>query len=307
MGRSHLSISAVTAAPIFGYLSRPENAWKSNKQLARELGTVELKIRRAKHKYKWGQTVRLTIKKMRRDAGLQPRSELDQVVVDDYAEKMRSGTQFVPPTVFFDGTSYWLADGFHRAAAALLAGIKSLHVEVIQGDKRDAKLFAAGANAEHGLRRSNADKRRSVLSLLSDEEWGARADNWIAGKCKVSHTFVENLRRETGRSTCNVASAPVRQCSDGRTMNTVNIGRKPAPRQDAEPSTNGYHEPEPVEPETAGAIAEPEPEMAPWPFSLGVSMLAKLIARHFATDALEALLRDLAGRAGFTLTPIDRG
>lgn len=36
---------------------------------------------------------------------------------------------------------------------------------------REAILFIVGANASHGLRRTNADKRRTVERLLADEEW----------------------------------------------------------------------------------------------------------------------------------------
>ena len=37
------------------------------------------------------------------------------------------------------------------------------------GGLRDAILFSVGANAAHGLRRTNADKRRTVLLLWEDE------------------------------------------------------------------------------------------------------------------------------------------
>jgi len=32
-------------------------------------------------------------------------------------------------------------------------------------------LYAVGSNATHGLRRSNADKRRAAQMLLEDPEW----------------------------------------------------------------------------------------------------------------------------------------
>jgi hypothetical protein len=40
---------------------------------------------------------------------------------------------------------------------------------------RDAILYAVGANASHGLKRTNRDKRNAVL-LLKDLEWGRRQD-----------------------------------------------------------------------------------------------------------------------------------
>jgi hypothetical protein len=53
-----------------------------------------------------------------------------------------------------------------------------------------------GANATHGLRRTNADKRRAALTLLQDEEWQRWSNREIARQCGVTHTFVAKLRRE---------------------------------------------------------------------------------------------------------------
>src|SRR5690606_32244658 len=51
-----------------------------------------------------------------------------------------------------------------------------------------------GANGQHGLRRSTADKRRCIELLLRDEEWGARSDRWIAKKCGVDNKTVAAAR-----------------------------------------------------------------------------------------------------------------
>jgi hypothetical protein len=40
---------------------------------------------------------------------------------------------------------------------------------------------SVSANAPHGLRRTNADKRRAVVRLLEDTEWSQWADREIAG------------------------------------------------------------------------------------------------------------------------------
>lgn len=65
------------------------------------------------------------------------------------------GVEFPSLTVFFDGSHYWLADGFHRFFAAKKHGLGAMSAEVYQGTRRDAVLYAAGANARHGLRRTN--------------------------------------------------------------------------------------------------------------------------------------------------------
>lgn len=51
-------------------------------------------------------------------------------------------------------------------------------------------------NAEHGLRRSHADKRRAVQMALEDPELGQCSNREIAKLCKVSHSFV-NATRES--------------------------------------------------------------------------------------------------------------
>jgi hypothetical protein len=50
-------------------------------------------------------------------------------------------------------------------------------------------LYAVGANASHGLKRTNRDKRNAVLVLLKDPEWQGWSDREIARRCVVSpHT-----------------------------------------------------------------------------------------------------------------------
>jgi len=75
-----------------------------------------------------------------------------------------------PITVFFDRTDHWLADGFHRFFGPQKVGRESILAEIHNGTRRDAILYACGANNEHGLRRTNADKRKAITLLLQDED-----------------------------------------------------------------------------------------------------------------------------------------
>lgn len=143
-------------------------------------------------------TIALDIAELRRDGGTQPRAAMDRTAVAEYADAIKAGAEMPPIVAFYDGTSYWLADGFHRVSALGLAGKRSALVVVHQGTKRDAVLYSVGTNAAHGLRRSSADKRRAVETLLSDEEWGGKSDRWIAKACAVSHPFVAKVRAESG-------------------------------------------------------------------------------------------------------------
>lgn len=135
----------------------------------------------------------IPLTKIRIDGGTQSRTELNQDVVAEYAEAYRAGAQMPPVTVFFDGASFWLADGFHRYFGAKAAGLAEIHEERQPGAQRDAVLFSLSANAKHGLRRSNADKRRAVETLLADPEWATWPQAKIAGACGVSREYVNRL------------------------------------------------------------------------------------------------------------------
>ncbi len=87
-------------------------------------------------------------------------------MAEGYSEDMAAGAVFPAIVLFFDGAEYWLADGFHRREAAEAAGLEAIACDVREGGLRDTILFSVRANAAHGLRRTNADKRRAVTILL---------------------------------------------------------------------------------------------------------------------------------------------
>ncbi len=139
--------------------------------------------------------VNLKIKLIRIDGGTQIREKINNRTVEEYAEDMKNGATFPPIIVFLDSSGeYWLSDGFHRVLAAGVADREEINAEVRQGELREAILFSCGANATHGLRRTNKDKRNSVLKFLSDRDWTKFSNNQISKICGVSHTFVNKLR-----------------------------------------------------------------------------------------------------------------
>lgn len=136
------------------------------------------------------------IAKIRMDGGTQPRAKLFEEVVADYAEDMKQGAEFPPVVIYYDGEEYWLADGFHRVRAKEAIGAKKVTAEVHLGTNRDAVLHSVGANSAHGLRRTNADKRRAVIRLVRDREWRKWSDREIARRCGVSAKLVGSARKE---------------------------------------------------------------------------------------------------------------
>jgi hypothetical protein len=167
---------------------------------------------------------------IRLDQSAQPREALNTDKTAEYAEAMKAGDKF-PALVVFEGEGgVWLADGFHRHYAAQQAGIKSMSCRVLPGGLRDAILYSVGANATHGVPRSDADKERAVLRLLNDAEWAGWTDREIAIRCRVSHTYVANVRKKHAAVTGNVASERTYRTKHGTvaTMKTagINTGRR---------------------------------------------------------------------------------
>ena len=140
----------------------------------------------------------LPVKHIELNTGVQPRHRLDKTTIKEYAEDMRNGALFPPIVVFHEEGSerYICASGFHRVNAAGEAEKETILCDVRTGSVRDATLFAVSANAEHGLRRNNKDKRKAVTMLLQDPEWQTRSAEWIADACRVSRPFVSSVRSD---------------------------------------------------------------------------------------------------------------
>lgn len=131
------------------------------------------------------------------DAKCQMRDEVSWQMVQEYAEDMEAGDVFPPLIVFHKAADRWyVADGFHRLRAALKLGLKEIKCEVRHGGLRDAILYAVGANAKQGMRRSNADKHKAVLSMLSDREWKQWNDAELGRRCNVSSKLVQVIREK---------------------------------------------------------------------------------------------------------------
>jgi hypothetical protein len=128
------------------------------------------------------------------DQKLQSRAEINEQTIEDYAESLKQGDEFPPVLAYFDGISYYLTDGYHRYHAHKKAGKAGIICEVVNGTFTDAVLRATSVNSKHGMRRTYADKRKAVMTLLDDFEWSQWSNSEIARHCGVSHTFVASLR-----------------------------------------------------------------------------------------------------------------
>lgn len=202
------------------------------------------------------------IHKIERDDALQARVKLDRKVVKDYAGKMKNGTEF-PPLVLYqegegDAARYWLADGWHRLAAYELTKKTRVPVRIIAGVYRDALLYALGANSQHGLQRSTADKQKAVETFLMDPEWQQWSNEEIAKRVHVDAKTIGNRRRKLEKEGKIPVITTRKSNRNGKTTTTSTdkIGRKRQPVEPATSPQNGVKD-NVVEPETHIISEEP--------------------------------------------------
>ena len=139
----------------------------------------------------------LKLKQIRLDGGTQVRAAIKEEAVMRYATDLEGGSVFPPMRVFFDGTDYWMSDGFHRYHAALRIGMATFPCDVETGTPRDALFFGSSANNLHGQPMDNADKRKVTMIFVEDFEWGEWSNAEIARKVGVSAPFVAKMRGES--------------------------------------------------------------------------------------------------------------
>jgi len=169
------------------------------------------------------------------DEDIQARYQLDMIVVGEYAAAMKDGAQFPPVVVFFDGSTYWLADGFHRVTAARdYAGLMVFPAELHHGTKRDAQWWALGANRDYGLRRNSADLKKIAQRIYFDPEWFGKGQSEIARHTMIprqtlSRWFAEFASCSVGRSKPPATAQPTR--STRRTSVSGRLYRCPSPNR----------------------------------------------------------------------------
>jgi hypothetical protein len=137
---------------------------------------------------------KIEISAIRIDGGTQARLKLDYDVVKEYAECMKDGDKFPPVTVFYDGSEYWLANGFHRYFATKSNGELEIECEVKQGTLDDAVLYAFSADGRQGLSRSAEDNRNIIIRMIQHPVWGKWSNAEIAKHVGVSKMTVGRVK-----------------------------------------------------------------------------------------------------------------
>jgi hypothetical protein len=234
----------------------------------------------------------LSIDLIRTDGGTQPRAEVNLFTVADYSASMLEGAVFPPVTVFFDGSDYWLGDGFHRLAARSEAGFLDIQADVRKGTQSDAQWFSLSANRTHGLRRTNEDKRRAIVAALSHPNGKKLSDRQLAEHCGVGHAFVAKIRSELSVHGGQKTNRLVTRGGTTYEQNTANIGKSVTSRVMESLHNQGLISDmppqEPVDPDSplepgAESIVTAPPSDSSWPrvrrgarFSDAIRILAEV-------------------------------
>ena len=210
--------------------------------------------------------------KIRVDPFVWARATKSEETVAGYAEDLANGATFPPVVCFADGSGvFWLSDGYYRVWANERAGRKSVAAEVRPGGRAAAKLHAAGSNISHGLRRTAADKRLSVLAVLGDET----AKDWprpkIAAYCGVSTALVDALRARMkinpGKSPAELAATGALPDSKSGPPSPVTVFRPP-PKPSTSPGSTPYAailDPDDVDDKDEPEAPAPAPQPRPRP------------------------------------------
>jgi hypothetical protein len=217
------------------------------------------------------------------DQNLYLRDRIDDFTVERYAD---SWERLPPITVFeIDGRLY-LADGFHRHAAAVMLGKRTIPAEIRVGTFNDALDFVSSVNLFHGLPLTRSERRRAVeVKLKLHHDW---SDRRMAEELGVSRELVAKIRRQLieGRQ---IPNNPGRVGSDGKLYTSAGIPKEPQERlpktrpadEEDETTQRGRQGMGAAAPpwEPAGAVRpagkEPLAEETPWRGGLDPKAIAK--------------------------------
>jgi hypothetical protein len=162
------------------------------------------------------------------------------------------------------GDGYWLASGFNRYDALRRVGCKYVPVDLYEGDKVDAQYISMTANNAHGLRRTNADKRKSVKMAINHQWMSDYSNRAIAEELGVGDDLVASVRKEleeagaqsdetisrAGKRHVKEVAPPSPQKRKGRDGKSYSVKPKAAPKKQTagKPKSDPADEPKPSAP-----------------------------------------------------------
>jgi uncharacterized ParB-like nuclease family protein len=132
------------------------------------------------------------------DETLQMRTGTRDETVIEYAGALERGEQFPPIVLFYllEADLLVVVNGFHRFRAHEKAGLTKIRAVVVRGSRRDAILYACGADSRSPLQRTQEDKRKAARHLLQDAEWALWSNREIARRVGVDDKTIAKYREE---------------------------------------------------------------------------------------------------------------
>lgn len=131
---------------------------------------------------------------------LQSRTAMNEETIQEYLADMKDGVVFDPIKVVNTREAKYLVDGYHRVEAMKRLGLNEVEALVIPGTKALALREAIGANAKHGLKRTNEDKLNALKLAWENRETLFGVDEpterELAQIAQVSKTFVHNFLKD---------------------------------------------------------------------------------------------------------------
>jgi len=126
----------------------------------------------------------------------QLRLQMNSTAGEEYTEVVSEGDELPPIRVFHERLlgKYFIGDGWHTFEAYAAAARKTVPALVSSGGERAAWIHALGANAQHGIRRTPADRENVIRAALADDEMGSWSDSLIADACGVGRSTVQRFR-----------------------------------------------------------------------------------------------------------------
>ena len=171
------------------------------------------------------------------DPNLNLRDRLDDFTVERYADAWNR----LPPVTVFEIDGQWLlADGFHRHAAAVMLGRRSIPAEVRDGSMAEALDFVASVNLFHGLPLTRAERRRAVeVKLRIHADW---SDRRLAEELAIGRELIGKIRK-TLQDAGQIPAAVSRVGSDGKTYTSAGLPRDPNERLPKGKAASGQDDP----------------------------------------------------------------
>ena len=199
-------------------------------------------------------TKKLSIAKIKCSQDVQPRLKTDENIVKEYAERIEAGDDLPKIVVFFDGTTYWLAEGFHRLAAYKKARPQAdrVHRHRRHQGRRSVGAFnptrrtacAAERGQERAVEMALEHPNGKVCPAGKSPSWSACRPRWwrSIGRRSKRLPTVDSRRSERAATGRTIKVGKIGKNKKGNGKSSGKSPAKPATSRTARPK--GAHAPD---------------------------------------------------------------